>query len=101
MPLVVEVDLDAPLVPGHAAMIVPVRLRLTLEYDGTDFRGWAAQPGLRTVEGELRGLSARCTTPSTSLAVAGRTDTGVHALGQVVERRRRRRAARASALPRP
>jgi tRNA pseudouridine38-40 synthase len=60
-----------------------VRLRLELEYDGTGFRGWAAQPGLRTVEGELRaGLDA--VFPSwSSLAVAGRTDTGVHALGQV------------------
>jgi tRNA pseudouridine38-40 synthase len=60
-----------------------VRLRLTLEYDGTGFRGWAAQPGLRTVEGELRaGLDAIFPSWS-SLAVAGRTDTGVHALGQV------------------
>ena len=61
-----------------------MRLRLTLEYDGTPFRGWAAQPGLPTVEGALReALSATFGTFS-SLAVAGRTDTGVHALGQVV-----------------
>jgi tRNA pseudouridine38-40 synthase len=60
-----------------------VRLKLTLEYDGTAFHGWAAQPGLRTVEGALGdGLDA--VFPSwESLAVAGRTDTGVHALGQV------------------
>jgi tRNA pseudouridine38-40 synthase len=61
-----------------------VRLRLTLEYDGTGFRGWAAQPGLRTVEGEVRSALDRVFPAWSSLAVAGRTDTGVHALGQVV-----------------
>ncbi|MDQ2983823.1 MAG: tRNA pseudouridine(38-40) synthase TruA [Actinomycetota bacterium] len=60
-----------------------MRLRLTLEYDGTGFRGWAAQPGLRTVEGVIREALARTFTSFDSLAVAGRTDTGVHALGQV------------------
>ncbi len=59
------------------------RLRLTLEYDGTDFRGWAAQPGLRTVEGTLRAALEQVFASHESLAVAGRTDTGVHALGQV------------------
>jgi tRNA pseudouridine38-40 synthase len=60
-----------------------VRLRLTLEYDGTDFRGWATQPGLRTVEGELRAALDRLFPEWERLAVAGRTDAGVHALGQV------------------
>jgi tRNA pseudouridine38-40 synthase len=60
-----------------------VRLRLTLEYDGTGFHGWAAQPGLRTVEGELRRALEELYGSFDSLAVAGRTDTGVHALGQV------------------
>jgi len=60
-----------------------VRLRLTLEYDGTGFRGWAPQPGLRTVEGTLQGALGRVYPGWSSLAVAGRTDTGVHALGQV------------------
>jgi tRNA pseudouridine38-40 synthase len=60
-----------------------VRLKLTLEYDGTGFRGWAAQPGLRTVEGELQAALARVYPGWSELAVAGRTDTGVHALGQV------------------
>jgi tRNA pseudouridine38-40 synthase len=60
-----------------------VRLRLTLEYDGTGFHGWAAQPGLRTVEGELRGALGELYRSFDSLSVAGRTDTGVHALGQV------------------
>jgi tRNA pseudouridine38-40 synthase len=54
-----------------------------LEYDGTGFRGWAAQPGLRTIEGTLREALARVFTRWSTLAVAGRTDTGVHALGQV------------------
>jgi tRNA pseudouridine38-40 synthase len=61
-----------------------VNLRLTLSYDGSGFRGWARQPGARTIEGTLAdALDARY--PGWSgLAVAGRTDTGVHALGQVV-----------------
>jgi tRNA pseudouridine38-40 synthase len=58
--------------------------RLVVEYDGTPFAGWAAQPGRRTVEGELsRALETVLRVP-VSLTVAGRTDTGVHALGQVV-----------------
>jgi tRNA pseudouridine38-40 synthase len=60
-----------------------VRLRLTLEYDGTSFRGWAAQPGLRTVEGALQEALSSAYSRWSGLAVAGRTDTGVHALGQV------------------
>jgi tRNA pseudouridine38-40 synthase len=60
-----------------------VRLRLTLEYDGTGFHGWAAQPGLRTVEGSLREALERVVPSWSSLAVAGRTDTGVHALANV------------------
>jgi tRNA pseudouridine38-40 synthase len=60
-----------------------MRLRLTLEYDGTGFRGWAAQPGLRTVEGELRRALGELCASFDGLAVAGRTDTGVHALCQV------------------
>ncbi len=60
-----------------------MRIRLTIEYDGTGFRGWAAQPGLRTVEGELRGALERVYPAWGGLAVAGRTDAGVHALGQV------------------
>jgi tRNA pseudouridine38-40 synthase len=60
-----------------------VRLRLTLEYDGTGFRGWAEQPGLRTVEGALREALERVFPTWSELAVAGRTDTGVHALANV------------------
>ena len=61
-----------------------MRVKLTLEYDGTHFHGWAAQPGLRTVEGELRAALGRLFASVDALAVAGRTDTGVHALGNVV-----------------
>jgi len=60
-----------------------VKLRLTLEYDGTGFRGWARQPGERTVEGALREALAAVFPRWDGLAVAGRTDTGVHATGQV------------------
>jgi len=60
-----------------------VRLRLTIAYDGTPFRGWAAQPGLPTVEGSVRDALAATFSSYDALAVAGRTDTGVHALAQI------------------
>lgn len=60
-----------------------MRLKLTLEYDGTDFRGWAAQPTLRTVEGVLGEGFAAVFPHWSAFAVAGRTDTGVHALANV------------------
>jgi tRNA pseudouridine38-40 synthase len=56
-----------------------VRLRATVTYDGTDFRGWAPQPGLRTVGGVLADALG-----VDSLVVAGRTDAGVHAAANVV-----------------
>ncbi|MDK7337524.1 tRNA pseudouridine synthase A [Pauljensenia sp. UMB0895] len=61
-----------------------LRIRLDLSYDGTNFHGWASQPGQRTVQGEIEaglGLVLRC---PTVLTVAGRTDAGVHARHQVV-----------------
>jgi tRNA pseudouridine38-40 synthase len=58
-------------------------VRLDIEYDGSGFRGWAAQPGLRTVQGELEAALATVLREPVQLTVAGRTDTGVHALGQV------------------
>ncbi len=59
-------------------------VRLDIEYDGGGFSGWARQPGLRTVQGELeRALSTVLAGASVDLTVAGRTDAGVHALGQV------------------
>jgi tRNA pseudouridine38-40 synthase len=60
-----------------------VRLRLDIEYDGTDFSGWAAQPGFRTVEGTLGEALGGLFAGFDGLTVAGRTDAGVHALGQV------------------
>ena len=60
-----------------------MRLRLTIEYDGSRFRGWATQPNLRTVEGVVRDALGWVYDSWERLAVAGRTDTGVHALGQV------------------
>jgi len=58
-------------------------VRLELEYDGTGFAGWAAQPGRRTVESELRRALDAVFPEWDGLAVAGRTDAGVHARGQV------------------
>jgi tRNA pseudouridine38-40 synthase len=74
---------DGPVSPqGEAG---PTRLRIDLAYDGTEFSGWARQPGLRTVEETVaRALwtALRLSEPP-SLTVAGRTDAGVHATGQV------------------
>jgi tRNA pseudouridine38-40 synthase len=71
--------------PGQHALAGLVRLRLDLGYDGSDFHGWATQPGLRTVqevvEEALRVVLAMPAPPV--LTVAGRTDAGVHARGQV------------------
>jgi tRNA pseudouridine38-40 synthase len=62
-----------------------VRLRIDLAYDGGDFHGWAAQPELRTVQGELEAaLATVLRVPAVQVVCAGRTDTGVHARGQVV-----------------
>ena len=69
--------------PDGIAVTVRRTLKLTLEYDGSGFRGWAAQPGLRTVEDEVRTALEQVFQSWAGLAVAGRTDTGVHALGQV------------------
>jgi tRNA pseudouridine38-40 synthase len=59
------------------------RFRLDIAYDGTDFSGWARQPGLRTVCGVLSGTLATVLRVPVHLTVAGRTDAGVHASGQV------------------
>lgn len=62
-----------------------IRLRLGIAYDGAGFSGWAVQPGLRTVQGEIQDALGRILrlSPAPELTVAGRTDAGVHAQGQV------------------
>jgi len=57
--------------------------RLTIAYDGSPFAGWAVQPGLRTIQGELQAVLERLFGEPVPLTVAGRTDAGVHAWGQV------------------
>jgi tRNA pseudouridine38-40 synthase len=60
-----------------------VTARLTIEYDGSDFSGWAFQPGERTIQGELEKALATVLRRPVALTVAGRTDAGVHAWAQV------------------
>ena len=75
-------DTTAPSTPDDAL----TRVRLDIAYDGTRFSGWSRQPGLRTVQGELEAALEtvfRRATPAPTLTVAGRTDAGVHARGQV------------------
>jgi len=66
--------------PGDGGL---VRVRLAIAYDGGGFSGWAAQPGRRTVQGVLEEALARLLRVPVALTVAGRTDAGVHAAGQV------------------
>jgi tRNA pseudouridine38-40 synthase len=58
--------------------------RLTLAYDGSEFAGWQRQPGTRTIQGELEETLGRITGTRPKCIASGRTDAGVHALGQVV-----------------
>jgi tRNA pseudouridine38-40 synthase len=58
--------------------------RLTLAYDGTDFAGWQRQPAKRTIQGQLEEALERITGQRPKCVASGRTDAGVHALGQVV-----------------
>jgi tRNA pseudouridine38-40 synthase len=79
----IRTDTHEPDVP--AGDVGLVRLRLDIAYDGTEFSGWARQPGRRTVQGDLEAALAtvlRLDEPP-RLTVAGRTDAGVHARGQV------------------
>jgi len=80
---VLVADLEDPardMIEAHAV----IRVRLDISYDGTDFSGWAVQPGRRTVQAELQqALATLLRLPAVVLTVAGRTDAGVHASGQV------------------
>ncbi|HEY6857402.1 MAG TPA: tRNA pseudouridine(38-40) synthase TruA, partial [Mycobacterium sp.] len=71
---------DAPAIDADGGC---VRLRLDIAYDGTDFAGWATQAGQRTVAGLLEEAFSTVFRTSVRLRAAGRTDTGVHATGQV------------------
>jgi tRNA pseudouridine38-40 synthase len=76
-------DVDEPALPAREGGLVC--LRLDISYDGTDFSGWARQPGRRTVQETLESAIATVLRldSAPSLTVAGRTDAGVHATGQV------------------
>jgi tRNA pseudouridine38-40 synthase len=75
----------SPAAPTGAAGEPVVRLRLDLAYDGAGFHGWARQPGQRTVQQAVEDALGRLLgqDPAPALTVAGRTDAGVHARGQV------------------
>lgn len=61
-----------------------MRIALGVEYDGHDFFGWQAQPGLKTVQGALEDALSKVANEPVHITCAGRTDTGVHATGQVI-----------------
>lgn len=68
---------------GHVGVCDPVRLRLDIAYDGTEFAGWATQAGQRTVAGVIEDALSTVFREPVILRAAGRTDAGVHATGQV------------------
>jgi tRNA pseudouridine38-40 synthase len=73
--------------PGPVAGLTVIRVRLDISYDGAGFSGWARQPGQRTVQGTLEDALPRVLSLAepAALTVAGRTDAGVHARGQVAQ----------------
>lgn len=84
--MVSQHDRSGPALPtgdGGSVFSVPNRYRLDIAYDGTEFSGWARQPELRTVCGVLEKAFSTVLREPVELTVAGRTDAGVHAAGQV------------------
>jgi len=79
-PLIPQHDPDEPVTGSGGGL---VRVRFDIAYDGTALRGWARQPGQRTVQGEIEAALATVLRTPVALTVAGRTDSGVHATGQV------------------
>lgn len=79
---VMRTDSDEDVEVAHPVS-TSVRIRLDIAYDGTDFHGWATQPGLRTVQGSLEEALSILMRSCVQLTVAGRTDAGVHASHQV------------------
>ncbi|MGV9409130.1 tRNA pseudouridine(38-40) synthase TruA [Nocardia sp. NPDC003693] len=79
----IAVTVDDQAAASPAPESDPARVRLDISYDGTDFTGWARQPGLRTVQGVLEESLSKVLREPIQLTVAGRTDAGVHAQGQV------------------
>ncbi|HKX29798.1 MAG TPA: tRNA pseudouridine(38-40) synthase TruA [Blastocatellia bacterium] len=75
--------------------------KITLEYDGTRYSGWQEQANARTITGELRKAAEEFFGRSVEIGGAGRTDAGVHALGQVAHLRLSPRGGRPSSIPRP
>ncbi|WP_285662937.1 tRNA pseudouridine(38-40) synthase TruA [Actinorhabdospora filicis] len=75
--------MPAPALEPAAEPVPTVRLRFSISYDGTEFHGWAPQPSARTVAGEVRTGLEHLFGRLRTLVVAGRTDAGVHATGQV------------------
>lgn len=76
---------SAPLTAHDSPLTSPTRfLKLTIAYDGTDYFGWQWQPGQRTVQGALESAIRQITGEETRIVSSGRTDAGVHAIGQVV-----------------
>ncbi len=59
-------------------------IKLTVAYDGTQYQGWQAQTGGRTVQDEVQRIASRIAGEKVTLHASGRTDAGVHALGQIV-----------------
>lgn len=76
-------DASTPFLESMCQTVAMTRIRLDLSYEGTHFHGWAAQPGLRTVEGVLTAALETVLRRPIKLTVAGRTDAGVHASAQI------------------